>query len=75
MRTTLDIADDVLASAKAIAKEQGKTAGEVLSELARSALYKPFQGGMRNGIPLLPVKDPTARITLELVNALRDDEP
>jgi hypothetical protein len=30
---------------------------------------------MRNGIPLLPVKDPTARITLELVNALRDDEP
>ena len=31
MRTTLDIADDVLAAAKAIAREQKKTTGEVVS--------------------------------------------
>jgi len=75
MRTTLDVADDVLAAVKAIARERGKTAGEVLSELARSSLLKPYQGGVRNGVPLLEVKDPTARITVELVNALRDETP
>ena len=36
MRTTLDIADDVLAAAKTIATEQGKTVGVVLTELAKS---------------------------------------
>ena len=38
MRTTLDLDDDVLASAKEIARREHKTAGQVLSELARRAL-------------------------------------
>ena len=38
MRTTLDLDDDVLASAKEIARREKKTAGQVLSELARQAL-------------------------------------
>jgi len=38
MRTTLDIADDVLAAAKELARQQGKSAGEVISTLARQAL-------------------------------------
>jgi hypothetical protein len=38
MRTTLDLDDDVLASAKEIARREHKTAGQVLSELARQAL-------------------------------------
>jgi hypothetical protein len=38
MRTTLDLDDDVLASAKEIARRENKTAGQVLSELARRAL-------------------------------------
>ncbi len=38
MRTTLDIADDVLAAAKELARQQGTTAGEVISDLARRAL-------------------------------------
>ena len=38
MRTTLDIADDVLAAAKELARQQGKSAGEVISVLARQAL-------------------------------------
>jgi hypothetical protein len=40
MRTTLDIADDVLAAAKELARQQGKSAGEVISTLARRALPK-----------------------------------
>ena len=73
MRTTLDIADDVLAAAKAIAREQKKTTGEVVSELARAGLRKPVRVGSRNGLPILRVRNPDVRITLEIVNALRDE--
>ena len=38
MRTTLDLDDDVLTSAKEIARRERKTAGQVLSDLARHAL-------------------------------------
>ena len=41
MRTTLDIADDVLEAAKERARRENKTAGEVISELARAALTAP----------------------------------
>jgi L-amino acid N-acyltransferase YncA len=38
MRTTLDIDDDILQAAKEIARAQRKTAGQVVSELARKGL-------------------------------------
>lgn len=38
MRTTLDIDDDVLQAAKELAKVEKRTAGEVLSDLARKGL-------------------------------------
>jgi hypothetical protein len=38
MRTTLDIDPEVLQAAKELARHQGRTAGEVLSDLARQAL-------------------------------------
>lgn len=38
MRTTLDIDDDVLQAAKELARREGKTAGRVVSELARRGL-------------------------------------
>jgi len=38
MRTTLDIDDDVLHAAKELARREKKTAGAVISELARKAL-------------------------------------
>ncbi|HUL97236.1 MAG TPA: hypothetical protein VLT89_14570 [Usitatibacter sp.] len=41
MRTTLDIAEDVLQAAKERARRENKTAGEVISELARAALTAP----------------------------------
>jgi hypothetical protein len=41
MRTTLDIDDDVLQVAKDLAKAADKTAGKVISELARKALTQP----------------------------------
>jgi hypothetical protein len=41
MRTTLDIADDVLQAAKELAKRERKTIGQMISELARRALTTP----------------------------------
>ncbi|OYU44145.1 MAG: antitoxin [Burkholderiales bacterium PBB4] len=37
MRTTLDIADDVLFAAKEIARHEKKPVGQIISELARRA--------------------------------------
>jgi hypothetical protein len=41
MRTTLDIDDDILQAAKELARAENKTAGQVLSELARKGLTQP----------------------------------
>lgn len=74
MRTTLSIADDVLLAARAIARAQRKTIGEVISELARQSLIKPHKAAAtRNGIPLLPTRDRETVVTIEIVNALRDE--
>lgn len=75
MRTTLAIDDDVLAAAKAIAKQKNRTLGEVVSELARTALRPPATSSERNGVPLLAVRKPGVIVTPDLVNALRDEEP
>ncbi len=75
MRTTLAIDDDVLNAARAIAVHQDRTVGEVVSELARQTLQKrPTTVRFRDGVPLLPDR-PGPMITLEDVNALRDEAP
>ncbi len=72
MRTTLAIDDDVLEAARALAAQQRRPVGDVVSELARRALQQPAAQKERNGVPLLPVSQPMARVTLDVVNALRD---
>lgn len=75
MRTTLAIDDDVLEAAKALAQQQRKSIGEVVSELARRSLRRPAAPVARNGIPLLPVSNASAVVSLETVNTLRDELP
>ena len=74
MRTTLAIDDDVLAVARAMAQQQERSIGEIISDLARRSLRRPSAGGQRNGFPLLSPKPGVAAVTLETVNALRDEE-
>jgi len=76
MRTTFDIAEDVLQAAKELAAVRGQTTGEVLSALARKGLEGPKpQNRIRNGVPLLPRRRPGApRPTMKVVNQLRDDD-
>ena len=74
MRTTLDIADDVLHAAKELAAHRKMTTGQVLSDLARKALEPTRAAKVRNGVPVLPRRPAgTARPTMKLVNALRDE--
>jgi uncharacterized protein YgbK (DUF1537 family) len=54
MRTTLSIDDDVLYAAKSLARREGRSVGEVLSDLARTALQAPVPsaGGDTAAAPL-----------------------
>lgn len=75
MRTTLSIDDDVLVAVKERARQQGRTAGEVLSDLAREALTARRGAeprDERNGLALLPSR--RAVVTEALIERIRDDE-
>jgi hypothetical protein len=73
MRITLTIDDDVLVAAKAIARQEHRSLGEVVSELIRGALYQGATLAARNGIPLLAAPDGKTVVTLDIVNALLDE--
>jgi hypothetical protein len=77
MRTTLDIDDDVLAAARGLARQQKRTAGEVLSSLARQALtgVASNAAGVRepeavHGFRPFPANGKI--VTNELIDELRD---
>lgn len=74
MRTKLEIDDDVLQAVKGIAANRRTTAGRVLSEFARKALQSAEFAEIRNGVPLMPRRPKgSPRITIEMVNRLRDE--
>ena len=75
MRTTIAIDDDVLAAARAIARQRNQSVGTIVSELARHSLRPPVARAERNGVPLLPVREKSVIVTPEIVNALRDELP
>ena len=75
MRTTISIDEDVLMAARAIATQQRRSIGEVISDLARRSLDRPPSQGERNGISLLSPRPDSPPITLDLVNRLRDETP
>jgi hypothetical protein len=85
MRTTLDIADDVLFAAKEIAQREKKSLGQVISDLARKAFavgaYEPqtvqtvpqvSERLAQYGIQPLPSRGVV--ISNELIERLRDAE-
>ena len=82
MRTTLDIAEDVLQAAKELARRNRTTAGQVLSELAREALSRSAgradgPTSKRHAAEFLGFKPFPRRgglVTDELVNQLREED-
>lgn len=72
MRTTLNIADDVLLVAKELAKKSNKTIGQVISELARTGLDSiPADSAEFMGFRPLPKRGTV--ITSTLINQLREE--
>ena len=78
MRTTIDIADDVLLAVKERARQSRRSAGDVISDLARQALQarspadEIAEGGSFYGFRPLPRRGGT--ISNELIDRLRDEE-
>ncbi|MGI8417475.1 MAG: CopG family transcriptional regulator [Nakamurella sp.] len=78
MRTTLALDDDVLLAVKERARRQHRTAGAVLSDLARLALtqLQPAAGSLAVesffGFEPFPARGPM--VTNELIDQLRDEE-
>lgn len=74
MRTTLDIDDDVLQAAKELGEMKKKTAGKILSELARQALEPKRTYRVRNGVPILPHRPGAPLITSADVRRWLDED-
>ncbi len=90
MRTTIDLADDVLFAAKEVASRERVSMGEVLSRWARQALLAPAAApsavSQRSGKGAAASRQQQARLgiqalparggiaTNELVNRIRDEE-
>lgn len=76
MRTTISIDDDVLLAVKEKASRERRTAGEVLSDLARQALNRQYEGKdeevARYGFRPFPHRGGT--VSNALVDRLRDEE-
>jgi hypothetical protein len=78
MRTTLDIADDVLHAAKERARREKKSAGQVISELARAALTGSVAPAAKHAkdarLGIRPFPRRGGIVTNELIDRLRDDD-
>lgn len=79
MRTTLDIEDDVLLAAKERAHREGRTAGEVISEMARRGLQarSELPPGVTEPAPMYGLRPLPSRgviVTNELIDRLRDED-
>lgn len=78
MRTTLNIADDVLHAIKERARREHRSAGEVLSDLARTALIRRLPANevaepdAFYGFEPLPHRGPA--VSNELIDRLREEE-
>ena len=78
MRTTMSLDDDVLLAVRERARREKRTAGEVLSDLARQALTGGPHGledpaNEHHGFRPLPRRGPA--VSNALIDRLLEDEP
>ena len=72
MRTTVDLDDDVLRAAKALARARRQSLGTTLSELARNGL-PPRAARAREGFPVFDVPTRIRPLTPDMVSTALDD--
>ena len=75
MRTTLTIDDDVLAAVRERARRTGRSLGEVLSDLARTALTRGADAPAAEAFHgFAPLPSRGRPVTNTAIDALREDE-
>jgi len=72
VRTTLDIADDVLAAARALAASENRSLGQVVSGLARRGLASTSRV-VAGALPTFAVPDDATPLTVEMVQRALDE--
>lgn len=76
MRTTLEIDDDILEAAKSLARQSDRTAGAVLSELARRALTSAPPVSKTTSVGgFVPFESRGGLVTNEQIDRLREQDP
>ncbi len=79
MRTTLDIAEDVLFAVKERARREKRSAGAVISDLARQGLLGTTPasevGEPESFYGFEPLPRRGAAVSNEIIDRLRQDEP
>lgn len=74
MRTTLRIDEDVVRAARSLARSEGRSVGEIISELARRGLRPaPTRKRGRAGLPTFDVPADAEILTPEMVKAALED--
>lgn len=73
MRTTLEIDDDVITSAKELAQLEGRSLGSVISDLVRRGLT-PAKVDSEDGVPVIRVPAGSPPITPEMVRRALDED-
>ena len=74
MRTTINLEDDILRAARALARERGHSLGTVLSDLARKGLRPQAPSAYEGDFPVFQVREDAPPLTPEMVEgALEDD--
>jgi hypothetical protein len=73
VRTTLNIADDVLMAARELSAAERRPLGAVISELARRGLT-PARVEVDDGLPVIHVPSGTRPITPEMVRGALDED-
>lgn len=78
MRTTLSLDDDVLLAVKERARREKRSAGDVLSDLARQALAGQHRAPAARSIEFhgfRPLPSRGGTVSNALIDQLREDEP
>jgi hypothetical protein len=73
VRTTLDLDDDVIAAARELARDEGRTIGAVVSDLARRGLM-PARVEREQGRPVIRSPAGAPPITPETVRRALDED-
>ena len=73
MRTTISLDEDIIESARYLAKQNHCTLGKVISDLARKGLQGSYSYELTKNFPVFKVSENSPVITPEDVKKLEDE--